>query len=160
VAGNEGRTGIAGHRHGTRTRSLAGTFGPIEIVVPRARLNTLEGKRLKHRAVADSLEEAGDRPFTFYDWRRANGEARGPPMRSNDRTRSSSEGSRRRPWETAAMLFWALLASGQVNMRKVDGWQTLHKAHRSANRHRNCHRYFSPAPAAITTMGRPTAAML
>ena len=24
---------------------------------------------------------------------------------------------------TAAMLFWALLASGQINMRKVDGWQ-------------------------------------
>ena len=27
--------------------------------------------------------------------------------------------------ETAAMLFWALLASGQINLRKVDGWQTL-----------------------------------
>ena len=27
--------------------------------------------------------------------------------------------------ETAAMLFWALLASGQIMMRKVDGWQTL-----------------------------------
>jgi hypothetical protein len=27
--------------------------------------------------------------------------------------------------ETAAMLFWALLASGQINMRNVDGWQTL-----------------------------------
>jgi hypothetical protein len=23
------------------------------------------------------------------------------------------------------MLFWALLASGQVTMREVDGWQTL-----------------------------------
>ena len=27
--------------------------------------------------------------------------------------------------DTAAMLFWALLASGQINMRKVDGWQGL-----------------------------------
>ena len=27
--------------------------------------------------------------------------------------------------ETAAMLLWALLASGQINMRKVDSWQTL-----------------------------------
>jgi len=27
--------------------------------------------------------------------------------------------------ETAAMLFWALMASGQINMRKVDGWKTL-----------------------------------
>ena len=26
---------------------------------------------------------------------------------------------------TAAMLFWALLASGQITMRKVDGWETL-----------------------------------
>jgi putative transposase len=26
---------------------------------------------------------------------------------------------------TAAMLFWALLASGQIMMRKVDGWQAL-----------------------------------
>jgi putative transposase len=27
--------------------------------------------------------------------------------------------------EAAAMLFWALLASDQISMRKVDGWQTL-----------------------------------
>ena len=27
--------------------------------------------------------------------------------------------------DTAAMMFWALLASGQISMRKVDGWQTL-----------------------------------
>jgi putative transposase len=27
--------------------------------------------------------------------------------------------------ETAAMLFWALLAAGQITMRKVDAWQTL-----------------------------------
>jgi putative transposase len=50
-------------------------------------------------------------------------------MRSNDCTRSSSEGSKTQTVlpsaETAAMLFWALLASGQINMRKVDGWQTL-----------------------------------
>ena len=29
------------------------------------------------------------------------------------------------PSAAAAMLFWALLASGQINMRKVDGWKTL-----------------------------------
>ena len=27
--------------------------------------------------------------------------------------------------ETAAMLFWALLASGQITMCKVDGWRSL-----------------------------------
>jgi putative transposase len=27
--------------------------------------------------------------------------------------------------ETAATLFWAFARPGQINMRKVDGWQTL-----------------------------------
>src|SRR5450830_634010 len=43
IAGSEEETGVADHRHGSRTRSLTGTFGPIEIAVPRARLNTPEG---------------------------------------------------------------------------------------------------------------------
>ena len=30
--------------------------------------------------------------------------------------------------ETAAMLFWALMASGQITMRRVGGWQTLDQA--------------------------------
>ncbi len=30
--------------------------------------------------------------------------------------------------ETAAMLFWALMASGQITMRRVEGWQTLDDA--------------------------------
>jgi len=29
------------------------------------------------------------------------------------------------PAETAAMLFWALLASGQITVCKVNGWQTM-----------------------------------
>ena len=37
MAGNEGRSGITGHRHGSRTRSLTGTFGPIEIIAERNR---------------------------------------------------------------------------------------------------------------------------
>src|SRR6202023_976300 len=43
MAGNEARAEVTGHRHGSRTRSLTGTFGPIEIAVPRARLTTPEG---------------------------------------------------------------------------------------------------------------------
>ena len=34
---------VTGHRHGHRPRSLLGTFGKVEIAVPRARLNTPEG---------------------------------------------------------------------------------------------------------------------
>src|SRR5258708_28960298 len=34
MSGSEGRASVAGHRHGSRTRSLTGTFGPIVIAVP------------------------------------------------------------------------------------------------------------------------------
>ena len=34
---------IVGHRHGSRTRSLTGSFGKTEITVPRARLQTPDG---------------------------------------------------------------------------------------------------------------------
>ncbi len=83
--------------------------------------------RLKHHAVADSLEEAGDRLFTFAQlpptqWRSA--------RTTNAIERLHEEFTRRIKTQTvlpsaqtAAMLFWALLASGQINMRKVDGWQ-------------------------------------
>ena len=50
-------------------------------------------------------------------------------MQSNGCMRSLSAGLRPLTVlpsaDTAAMLFWALHASGQINMRKVDGWQTL-----------------------------------
>src|SRR5271166_6194457 len=85
--------------------------------------------RLKCRAVADSLEEAGDRLFTFTrlpssQWKSA--------RTTNAIERLHEEFKRRIKTqtvlpsaETAAMLFWALLASGQIVMRKVDGWRTL-----------------------------------
>ena len=85
--------------------------------------------RLKHRAVADSLQEAGDRLFSF---------TRLPPsqwrsVRTTNAIERLHEEFKRRiktqtvlpSADTAAMLFWALMASGQISMRKVDGWQTL-----------------------------------
>ena len=85
--------------------------------------------RLRHSAVANSLEEAGDRLFTFTtlpssQWKSA--------RTTNAIERLHEEFKRRIKTQTvlpsadtAAMLFWALLASGQIVMRKVDGWQTL-----------------------------------
>ena len=52
VADGEASSGVTGYRHGSRTRSLTGTFGPIEIAVPRARLNTLEGKTTEWKSQA------------------------------------------------------------------------------------------------------------
>ena len=85
--------------------------------------------RLRHRPVTDCLEEAGDRLFTLTrlppsQWRSA--------RTTNAIERLHEEFKRRIKTQTvlpsadtAAMLFWALLASGQINMRKVDCWQTL-----------------------------------
>jgi transposase-like protein len=85
--------------------------------------------RLKCRAVADSLEEAGERLFTFTrlpvsQWKSA---------RTTNAVERLHEEFKRRiktqtvlpSAETAAMLFWALLAAGQITMRKVDGWTSL-----------------------------------
>ena len=85
--------------------------------------------RLKCQAVADSLEEAGEALFAFTrlpssQWK--------PARTTNSIERLHEEFKRRIKTqtvlpsaETAAMLFWALLASGQISMRKVDGWQSL-----------------------------------
>ena len=40
----EEAVGATGHRHGHRSRSLLGSFGQVDIEVPRARLNTSDGK--------------------------------------------------------------------------------------------------------------------
>ena len=44
IQNGDGPGGISGHRHGHRSRSLMGTFGRVEIAVPRARLDSAEGK--------------------------------------------------------------------------------------------------------------------
>ena len=41
--GVETSAGVAGHRHGSRTRTLTGTFGRTAIAVPRARLKRPDG---------------------------------------------------------------------------------------------------------------------
>ena len=40
AAGSDATPVVTGHRHGSRVRTLTGTFGKTEIAVPRARLNT------------------------------------------------------------------------------------------------------------------------
>ena len=97
--------------------------------VEKHRRTFLRKWRLKCKAVADSLEEAGDLLFAFTrldpsQWKSA---------RTTNAIERLNEEFRRRiktqavlpDAETAPMLFWALLASGQIIMRKVDGWETL-----------------------------------
>jgi putative transposase len=96
--------------------------------VEKRRKAFLRKWRLKCRTVADSLEEAGARLFTFTrlnpsQWKSA---------RTTNAIERLNEEFRRRiktqtvlPCaETVPMLLWALLASGQIQMRKVNGWET------------------------------------
>ena len=76
-----------------------------------------------------SLEEAGDRLFTFTrlppgQWRSARTTNAVERLHEEFKRRIKTQTVLPSP-ETAAMLFWALLASGQITMRKVNGWQTL-----------------------------------
>ena len=48
----EETVGVTGHRHGHRSRSLMGSFGRVEIEVPRARLNTPDGKTTEWKSKA------------------------------------------------------------------------------------------------------------
>jgi putative transposase len=43
---------VVGHRHGHRTRSLTGTFGPAQIAVPRARIIGEDGKTTEWKSKA------------------------------------------------------------------------------------------------------------
>jgi putative transposase len=87
---------------------------------------------LRCRAVADSLEEAGEKLFTFLRFP----DSQWKSIRTTNAIERLHEEFKRRiktqcmlPCaETACMLFWALLASGQITLRKVDGWKTLHVA--------------------------------
>jgi putative transposase len=97
--------------------------------VQKLRKAFLRKWRLRHPAVANSLEEAGDRLFTFTTLPASQWKS----VRTTNAIERLHEEFKRRiktqtvlpSAETAAMLFWALLASGQIIMRKVDGWKTL-----------------------------------
>lgn len=79
--------------------------------------------------MADSLEEAGDRLFTFTRL----DPSRWKPARTTNAIERLNEAFRRRiktqtvlPCaETVPMLLWAPPASGQIRMRKVDGREAL-----------------------------------
>jgi len=98
----------------------------------------LAGWKLRCRPVATSLEEAGERLVTVVryppeQWRSLRStdavERLHQEFKRRVKTREGSMRVRLLPCaETAAMLFWALLASGQITMRRVDGWRTLERS--------------------------------
>src|SRR6202030_1162656 len=125
---NPARRRFYDHRSRNSGRSPPGASRELSQDEERRRA-FLRKWRLKCKAVADSLEETGDRLFTFNRLPRSQWKS----ARTTNAIERLHEEFKRRiktrtvlpSAETAAMLFWALLAAGQITMRKVDGWETL-----------------------------------
>ena len=93
--------------------------------------DVLDGLRAEHKHLPSKYfyDEAGDKLFTFTRLPAAQWKS----VRTTNAIERLHEEFKRRiktqtvlpSAETAAMLFWGLLASGQITMRRVDGWETL-----------------------------------
>lgn len=87
--------------------------------------------RLKCRTVADSLDEAGERLFTFTrldpsQWKTARTTNAIDQLNEEFRRLIKTQTVLPTP-ETVPMLLCGLLASGQIQMRKIDGKETMHQ---------------------------------
>ena len=104
-------------------------YAPSAEEALRLRRAFLDKWRKKCAGVARSFEEAGDRLFTFLKFPPAQWKS----LRTTNAIERLQEEFRRRikvqgvqPSEdSVCMLFWALLASGAVTMRKVDGFASM-----------------------------------
>ena len=81
--------------------------------------------------VADSLKEAGEQLFTFLkfnpsQWRSLRTTNAIERLNMEFRRRVKVQGTQPSA-EGTCMLLWALIASGAIALRKVDGWETLNE---------------------------------
>ena len=102
--------------------------GPNTVLAPGP------GHSMDDRSLAVRLDPRAPDGFLIFshagdDWRKSRDHVRAvlklPPWQPGDGQRRIKTQTILPSAETAAMLFWALLAAGQITMRKVDGWQTL-----------------------------------
>ena len=122
---NPARRRFYDHRSRNSGRSPPGASRELSQDEERRRA-FLRKWRLKCKAVADSLEEAGDRLFTFNRLPRSQWKS----ARTTNAIERLHEEFKRRiktrtvlpSAETAAMLFWALLASGRLTPQGVLAW--------------------------------------
>jgi hypothetical protein len=100
-------------------------------------LHSLKNWSLRKSWRGSQPGEAGDKLFTFTQFPKSQWKS----IRTSNAIERLHEEFKRRiktqtvlpSGETAAMLFWALLASGQITMRKVDGWRSLKPTKASYN---------------------------
>ncbi len=106
-------------------------YAPHRAAAERARESFLVKWRKPCPSVAASLEEAGEELLTFYGFPASQHKS----LRTTNAVERLQEEFRRRvktqaslPSEKAALLvFFGLFASGQVKMRRIEGWSDLAK---------------------------------
>jgi putative transposase len=104
-------------------------YADSRALVDQARARFIRKWRLRCPAVVECLEEAGDDLFTFLRFPKAQWKA----LRTTNALERINEEFRRRtktqaslPGQDAVLLLlFGLLRTGQVKLRKIDGWQEM-----------------------------------
>lgn len=104
-------------------------YAESRALVDQARARFLRKWRLRCPAVADSLEEAGDHLVTFLSFPKSQWKAlrtTNALERINGEFRRRTKTQASLPSQDAVLLLlFGLLRSGQVKLRKIDGWQEM-----------------------------------
>lgn len=104
-------------------------YGETRPLVEQARARFVKKWRLRCPAVVEGLDEAGEDLFTFLRFPRAQWKA----LRTTNALERINEEFRRRTKTQASLpsqdavllLLFGLLRSGQVKLRRMDGWQEM-----------------------------------
>jgi putative transposase len=111
-------------------------YAETRALVDQARVRFTKKWRLRCPAVVECLQEAGDDLFTFLRFPKAQWKA----LRTTNALERINGEFRRRTKTQASLpsqgavllLLFVLLRSGQVKMRKIDGWHEMERATQAA----------------------------
>ena len=111
-------------------------YAETRALVDQARVRFTKKWRLRCPAVIECLQEAGDDLFTFLSFPKAQWKAlrtTNALERINGEFRRRTKTQASLPSQDAVLLLlFGLLRSGQVKMRKIDGWHEMERAERAA----------------------------
>jgi putative transposase len=111
-------------------------YAESRTLVEQARLRFEKKWRLRCPAVVECLDEAGDDLFTFLRFPRLQWKALRTTnalerINAEFRRRTKTQGSL--PGQDAVLLLlFGLLRSGQIKLRKIDGWHDMSRAAKAA----------------------------
>lgn len=111
-------------------------YAETRALVDQARVRFTKKWRLRCAAVVECLQEAGDDLFTFLNFPKTQWKAlrtTNALERINGEFRRRTKTQASLPSQDAVLLLlFGLLRSGQVKMRKIDGWQEMDRTKQAA----------------------------